>query len=148
MEGWDETIGSTDGLGSLVPDFTGTAELIPDLKVEKPELTGEIHGSTAVEVHTKHDPDEYRNLLLLTLANRVIRMTDVSGEIADLQAEIVELRKTLKAAFLAIGHGSIGAKFEAPAPRAVVEGVTDNGDSFRNLITESDVQEVLAKLKE
>lgn len=116
-------------------------------EVHGEEITGEIGGQKTVEVQT-HDPDMYRNLLLLTLANRVIRMTDVSGEIADLQAEIVELRKTLKAAFLAIGHGSIGAKFEAPAPRAVVEGVTDNGDSFRNLITESDVQEVLAKLKE
>lgn len=129
------------GLNSLNPDLTGTAELIP-------ELAGEIHGSTAVEVRTNHDPDEYRNLLLLTLANRVIRMTDVSEEIANLQAEISQLRKILKAAFLAIGHGPIGATFEAPTPRAVVEKVSDNSDSFRDLITEDAVQEVLAKLKE
>lgn len=99
----------------------------------------------------KHDPDEYRNLLLLTLANRVLRMTDASAEIAELRAEIAQLRKVLKAAFLAIGHGNIGKTFEPSTPRAVVNVITEEDndiESGRSDLTEDLAQEVIAKLKE
>lgn len=101
---------------------------------------------------SKSDPDQYSNLLLLALANRVIRMTDASAEIAEIRAEMLQIRKTLKAAFLAIGHGNIGSTFEAPAPKAVVTVAETEGDydieSGRDGLTEELAQEVIAKLKE
>lgn len=89
--------------------------------------------------------DTYRDLLLMALASQVIKMSDSSAEIAQLRTEIAQLRKTLKAAFLAIGHGPIGATFEAPVPKAVIiPPIEDNDD--REGLTEEAVQEALKLL--